>query len=809
MTSNPPDDTLASLQREHEIHRTGLAALLGKPAGDRTLGHLISDIEFAMDRLRAERDEARSAAMREASSHASTVRRVFEGEFGDGQVFNVSPTGDPRYRYTAGELFCARAGHPFSLAFDGQEHKGTAILTDDNRVVMLAENGAVGVVPMTPEGAARMREHLAALPGAVEVRVPSPDSPGAGVYITRPGRAEQDNLARAEVAGYAADVVARLRGGFPREVLSPGGQALLDEAMGLIEKLAAIDIGVGDTARFAADSPTPPATPRFISGNSEPAELGREFARGQRFDPLELEPTVHQALAVIYDNEGIGHEVGKIYVYDGAAVIHIVEPQAVRFLQAGAVELSRDREFAGNPYQPFIDGDGNPVSVLAELEAIATWEGSTERLEGLVARLAKAVMYSHRLLERTIGRVAGDTARLFVKHTAARPGERDDASHEDAQIESVENRELRLLAGAVNRILQREGVDIGETRSAALECREPARLYRLLIELADARGAFDQRAVALPNIGPEPLDGVCLVMRVPLDGQDYPSVMAYFEGLFTAADAASARAPAGSRMVLVLPHEVHELATDTLWPADGREMPLLEYLTRPGCFSQLEIRKSPPPSPSTSAGGIPTWSALRNRSERLRERMRRALEALYGSPTAEAIGKAAGILREGLTDGDVPPDGAERRGDVPGAFEELVRQAGGAGYLTHLDPKLLERRPRDLLAEALKFGSEAARDLAALRSRRPESSRMQVMFGTGMYNLPTDIASNYLRADVGSVDRIAALLEGLDGVSDRVAELEQGTNAAATELEAVAESDSIDDRSAACAAAARLLRRAL
>ena len=78
--------------------------------------------------------------------------------------FNVSHDGtDPRYRYTAEERDqAASAGHPFELEYGGRKYQGKAILTADDRVVMLADSGAIGVVPMTPEGAAKMRTYLEA-----------------------------------------------------------------------------------------------------------------------------------------------------------------------------------------------------------------------------------------------------------------------------------------------------------------------------------------------------------------------------------------------------------------------------------------------------------------------------------------------------------------------------------------------------------------------------------------------------------------------------------------------------------------------
>lgn len=690
--------------------------------------------------------------------------------------FNVSTDGtDPRYRYTAEERDqAASAGHPFELEYGGHKYTGKAILTDDDRVVMFAEGGAVGVVPMEAEGAARMRNYLQERAADTCTAV---NAAAFGSVMNR-----HDRIA---VPGGLASPLDRrhplLAATEGVEVpMEPGLQARADDlraGMGNSAPMFAGEFGdavsmpddrgyaTADGGPAPADMRTPLVDPAELLGrvvtitpirsDLPPAELGQAFARGQRFEPLELERPVETSLAVIYDNEDIAHEVGKIYVYDGAAVIHVSEPSAVRYLQGGgAIEISRDREFAGNPYRPFVDGEGNPVSVLAELEAIASWEGSTERLEGLVARLAKAVMYSHRLLEKrstpagprgdadrrglhfdleagrevlrrddgldptsaglTIpdslsaeqrvfaanGRLAAEVSRLrtadqlgpivqqaraiLQKHdpendidlaewildqlrTVLTPETLQEGDRHDAaeglrkladmiesptvvgQIESAENRERRLLAGAVNRILQREGVDTGDAEAATRGCEWPERLYRHLIELAESRGAFD--------------------------------------------------------------------------PRDHRA--------------------------------------------------------------------------------------ADRRGDVPGAFAQLVREAGGAGYLTHLDPKNMEMRPRELLAEALKFGSEASRDLGVLRQGRPDSSRMRVEFGTDGYAIPIDIAGEYLRADVGSPERIAVLLAGVAGVSDRVRELEEAAESAASRIEVDSESDSIDDRFAAAAEACRLLRRAL
>lgn len=252
---------------------------------------------------------------------------------------------------------------------------------------------------------------------------------------------------------------------------------------------------------------------------------------------------------------------------------------------------------------------------------------------------------------------------------------------------------------------------------------------------------------------------------------------------------------------LVLPAEVHD------WAMEAQTPPCL-----PGCtkthpptllgdlresYPTVEVHRRLDPQ-CTAAEEL---AALRAENERHREALVMLLE-LAGKMQVQ-IGGSGERPRE------TAPDGAERRGDVPGAFEELVRQAGGAGYLTHLDPQVMQMRPRDLLAEALKFGSEAARDLGVLRQGRPDSSRMRVEFGTEGYALPIDIAGEYLRADVGSTARIAVLLAGVAGVSDRVRELEEAAEAAASRIEVDSESDSIDDRFAAAAEAVRLLRRAL
>lgn len=495
--------------------------------------------------------------------------------------FNVSHDGtDPRYRYTAEERDrAASAGHPFELDYGGRKYQGKAILTDDDRVVMLADSRAIGVVPMTREGAATMRTYLKAraedtctgvtaavfgdamkthrndriaVPGGTAVPLDNfakTDVPEGVEVAMEPGLQARADAMRASMGNSGRMFSGEFGDGEVRCLTHPG-----QECEGEMPTCRAI----ADGGPAPADMRTPLIDPAELLGRSVTITqiAGQDFSRGQRFDPLELERPVETSLAVIYDNEDIAHEVGKIYVYDGAAVIHVVEPSAVKYLQGGgAVELSRDREFAGNPYQPFVDDRGNPVSVLAELEALSTWEGSTDRLEALVARLAKAVMYSHRLLE---------------KRTAA-------------HLEPVGTSDLA----------------------------------------------------------------------------------------------------------------------------------------------------------------------------------------------------------------------------------DLVRQAGGAGYLTHLDQKIMEMRPREVLAEALKFGSEAYRDLGVLRSGRPDSSRVRVEFGTEGYALPIDIAGEYRRADVGSPERIAVLLAGVAGVSDRVRELEEAVESAASRIEVDSESDSIDDRFAAAAEAARLLRRAL
>lgn len=133
------------------------------------------------------------------------------------------------------------------------------------------------------------------------------------------------------------------------------------------------------------------------------------------------------------------------------------------------------------------------------------------------------------------------------------------------QIESPENRERRLLAGAVNRILRREGVDIGHVQKDNAGCQEPARLYRLLIELADQRRAFNPPGQRLILMGPEPADNIRIKIR--LDWQD-PEADMY--RMFAATEGARGALVSRQRVAepeptveLVLPFEAYGLLTDT------------------------------------------------------------------------------------------------------------------------------------------------------------------------------------------------------------------------------------------------------
>lgn len=162
-----------------------------------------------------------------------------------------------------------------------------------------------------------------------------------------------------------------------------------------------------------------------------------------------------------------------------------------------------------------------------------------------------------------------------------------------------------------------------ERRAAAAVMREAADMLEALYQLAVGfdLGVGDTVRFAVENPppgGPEPIDNVFIRLQVPMEQTtsaagtvsqtDDGKIRRYFDRLCEAADAARGRAAAMGngtlddmpRVVLVLPHEVHQLAAMTLQPTgDGRELPLIDLL--PGAYPLLEIVEAPAPRPLQGA----------------------------------------------------------------------------------------------------------------------------------------------------------------------------------------------------------------
>lgn len=70
----------------------------------------------------------------------------------------------PEYLQASAEEFAAAAAStlPFSYEATGVHFTGTAILTNDGRIVVVNKSGERGVARLTPEGAARVRASMEA-----------------------------------------------------------------------------------------------------------------------------------------------------------------------------------------------------------------------------------------------------------------------------------------------------------------------------------------------------------------------------------------------------------------------------------------------------------------------------------------------------------------------------------------------------------------------------------------------------------------------------------------------------------------------